>query len=256
MTPHEKAINAVNARIERLQAALREASVDTAQRFLLQSIVATVGAAEALNDLAAAVGEYARRRHAEVKQTTGTFAAQHAESLKSGQELLEKLKASPTDRSIRKEIERAQSSMAAAQKAVRRASNALRRELAPGLALVDAMAVSVRRFSEAEQTDALKRVIKSVVAQTRDFFASQPGVSSKGVIDAAAWEKTAVAEINQSAGFHDAYARTGHQVIVALELMTLAASESPPQSAEEATRRAHEAVAARLTALTARLAAN
>ena len=66
MTPHEKAVNAINARLERLQANLREAKVETAQGFLFQSIVVTIAIAEALNDYIKQVGEYARRRHGEV----------------------------------------------------------------------------------------------------------------------------------------------------------------------------------------------
>jgi hypothetical protein len=255
MTPHEKAVGAINTRIERLQANLREANGETAQRFLFQSLVVTVGVAEALNDYIAMVGQYARRRHAELKQTNEALRAQHADLLKSGQEQLEKLKANPTDRAIRKEIEHTQQSMAAIQKNLRRAGNALQRELAPSLALIDPMAVNIRRLSEADQTDALKRLLKAIVGHVRELYAAQPALPAKDIIDAATWEKSLRAEIDQSAGFHDAYARAGYTATLALELMTMAVAENPPRSAEEASQRANESTAARIKAITARLTA-
>jgi hypothetical protein len=253
MTPHQKAVNAINARLERLQANLRDAKEESAQRFLFQSIVVTLGVAEALNDYIKMVGEFARRRHGELKQTNETLGAQHADLLKSGQELLEKLKANPTDRALRKEIERAQQNMTAVQKTLRRAGNSLQRDLAPSLALIDEMAVSVRRLSEADDIDALKRLLKAIVGQVREFYASQPSLPGKRIVDAAAWEKSVVSEIDQAAGFYDAYARAGFQATVALEMMTLAVAEHPPGTAEEATERANQAVAVRLKEITTRL---
>lgn len=258
MTPHEKAVNAINTRLERLQANLREAKVESAQRFLFQSIVVLIAVAEALNDYIKRVGEYAKRRHGEVKHTNEALDAQHAEWLKSGKELLEKLKANPTDRAIRKEIERAQESMAAIQKTMRRGANALQRDLAPSLATIDEMAVSVRRLSEADQSDALKRLLRSVVEQVKELYAAQPALPAlpaKDAIDAVAWEKSAVAEIDQAADFYDGYARAGYQVILAIEWMAMAVSENPPRAAEDATQRANEAVAARLKETAARLTA-
>lgn len=254
MTPHEKAVAAVNARIERLQAELHGAKAEGAQRFLIQAIVVTVSAAEALNDYARAVGQFAQRRHAQVKQANETLTTQHAELLKSGQILLEQLKASPTDKALRKEIERTQSAMAAVQNTVRRGANALQRDLAPGLALLDEMAGALRRLSEAEQADALKRGLKAIVGHVRELYAAQSGVRGKDLVDAPVWEKSILAEVDQAAGFHDAYARAGYQAILALELMTLAVAENPPETAGEAARRAQEAVAVRLKAVTARLA--
>ncbi len=252
MTPHEKAVNAVNRRLERLQANLRAAEVETAGRFVFQALVVTVGAGEALNDFLKQVGEYAKRRHAELTPANETLAAQHAELLKAGKILLEQFKANPTDRDLRKQIDAAQQNMAAIQKTLRRGANALQRGVAPGIAMIDTMAESVQRFSEAEDNDALKRVLKSVVAQVRELYRAQPGLPAKDVIDADTWEKSAVAELNQSAGFHDAFARAGSHVILGLELMALAMGERPPGSAQEAATRANEAVTTRLKTATAR----
>lgn len=255
MTPHEKALTAINARLERLQASLREAKVETAQRFLFQSLVVTLAFAEALNDYIKKIGEYAQRRHAALKQVNETLEAQHAAALKSGQDLLEKLKAAPTDRAIRKEIERVQQNMAAIQKTLRRGTNALQRELAPSLATIDLMSDSVRRLSEADQSDALKRLLGTIVGQVRELYATQPALPAKDVIDAAGWERSTAAEIDDAAGFHDAYARAGYQATLALEFMALAVSEDPPRTGEEATRRASDAAAQRLKEITARLTA-
>src|SRR5689334_18078554 len=201
MTPHEKAINAINARLERLQANLRDAKMETVQRFLFQSLVVTIGVVEALNDYIKMVGEYARLRHGELKQTNEALAARHTDLLNYGKELLEKLKGNPTDRTIRKDIERAQQDMAAVQKNLRRGANALQRDLGPSLATIDQMAESVRRLAEADQSDALKRVMKAVIAQVRDLYAAQPGLPAKDIIDAGAWERSAGVEIDQAAGF-------------------------------------------------------
>ena len=43
------------------------------------------------------------------------------------------------------------------------------------------------------------------------------------------------------------------QALLGMELMTMAVSENPPRSAEDAAKRGNEAVAARLKAITARL---
>src|ERR1051325_8260382 len=131
MTPHEKAIAAINTRLERLQASLREAKEESAQRFLIQAVVVTLALADAFNTYIKAVGEYAQRRHGELKQTRETLTAQHAELLKTGQELLEKLKAAPTDKTLQKEIERVQTAMESLQKNLRRGANALQRDVAP-----------------------------------------------------------------------------------------------------------------------------
>ena len=62
-------------------------------------------------------------------------------------------------------------------------------------------------------------------------------------------------EIDQAAGFDDAYARAGYQMVLALELMALGVTENPPRTAEEATQRATESAAARIKAVTARFTA-
>lgn len=253
MAPIEKAENALNRRIGRIQADLRATTSETAQHFLVQALVACAGIGEALSHYVRTIGEYAQARHGELKQTHATLTGQHADVLKSGNELLERLKANPTDRALRKEIEVAQKAMAAIQKTLRRGADSLQRELAPSMAMIDKLALSVRRLGEADQIDALKRVTRMVVEHAHELYRAQPGLPAKGIIDAEAWEKSAVAEIQQAADFHEAYARAGYQVVLALELMTMAVSATPPRTAEEAIQRANEAVAARLKAITARL---
>lgn len=255
MTPHEKAVNAINARLERLQANLRESNVEAVQQFLFQSIVATVGVAEALNDYIKAVGAYAERRHREVRQTNERLTVQHAELLQSAKDMLEKLKANPTDRAVHKEIERAQQEMEAIQKAVRRGANVLQRETAPCLALIDEMAMSVRKLGEVDQRDALKRLLKAIVGQVREFYHSLPGLPAKDVIDAPTWEAATAAEMDQAVDFYDAYARAGFQATLALESIALAISENPPRTAAEAMQRGNEATVARLKQVAARIGA-
>lgn len=254
MTPHEKAANALNARLERLQANLRDAHVESARRFLVQSIVVVLGIGEALNDYGRAVARYAQRRHAILKQTNEALAAQHEELLSSGKERLERFKAAPTDKALRKELEATQQKMASIQKTLRRAANTLQRDLAPGLAVLDELAVSVRKFGEAEQAESLQRVLQTVIGLARKLYAAQPDLPGKNLIDATAWEKSALGELDQAVDFYDAYARTGHQLLVAIELMAIALSETPPQTAEETAQRANDGVAARVKAITARFA--
>lgn len=254
MTPAEKAVNAVNSRIERLQAHLREAKSEAAQRFLSESVLVTIGVGEALAGYIKAVGEHAQRRHGELKATNAALTAQHAELLKGGQALLEQLKANPTDRAIRKEIDLAQQNMETVQKTVRRGANALQRDLAPSLALIDKFAVSVRKLSDAEETEALKRGLKTVVELVRELYVAQRTLPLKDTINAEVWQKSALAEIDQATDFYDAYARSGYQTILALELMTMAVSATPPQTLGEATSRANEAVAARIKQIASRFA--
>src|SRR5205085_1190970 len=161
MTPAEKAVDAINRRIERLQANLRDAKSETAQRFLFESVLATVGVGEALTDYIKAVGVYAKRLHGGLKETKVTLEAQHAELLKTGQAQLEQLKAKPADKAtLLKEIEKTQQDMAAIQKTLRRGANSLQRDVAPAIATIDKLAVGVRRFCEAEESEALKRALR------------------------------------------------------------------------------------------------
>lgn len=252
MTPIEKAENALNRRIGELQASLGEAESDTARRFLFQSLVVCIGIGEALKDYIRMIGQYAQARHAALKPTHDTLTAQHADLLKSGRELLEKLKADPTDRAVRKEIEVLQRNMAAIQKTLRRGANALQRETAPSMALIDQLAESIRRFGEADDRDALKRVIKLAVGHGRELYLAHPPLKARDVIDPTAWEKSAVSEINQATDFYEAFAQAGYQVILALDTMTMAVSDTPPQTTEDAMHRARESAAARLKAITAR----
>jgi hypothetical protein len=255
MTPHEKAVAAINARLQQLQSELRVATAESAQRFLFQAIVVAVAAAEALNDFIATVGRHGERRHGEAKQANEALAAQHAALLNSGRELLEKLKANPGDRSLRKEIELAQNNMATIQKVLRRATNALQRDLAPGLAMVDRMAEDVRRFADAGDAEALRRFFRAIVGHVGEFCAAHTG-PAKGLVDVALWGKTGLAELDQAAGFNDAYARAGYQGVMALESATMVLADEPPRTAEDATARASDMAAARLKRIAARFTAD
>jgi hypothetical protein len=252
MTPIEKAENALNSRIERIQKNLLAADSDTARHFLVKSLLVSIGLGEALTDYVRMIGEYARGRHGGLKQAHDSLTAQHADLLKSGQELLARLKANPADRTLLKEIEAVQRNMEAIQKNLRRGANALQREVAPSMAMIDKLAESVRRLAEADQIDTLKRVIKGLLEHVRELYLSQPTLESKEIIDPAAWEKSAVSEIDQATDSHEAYAQAGYQALLALDVMTMAVSATPPRHAEEATSRANESVAARLKAIAAR----
>src|SRR5688500_5297321 len=214
MAPIEKAETALNRRIERIQKTLREAESETAQKFLVQALVVSVGIGEALADYVRMIGQYAEGRHSGLKQSHDTLTMQHAGMLKSGQELLERWKANPADRTLRKEIEIVQRNMATVQKTLRRGPNALQREIAPSMAMIDKLANSVRRLSEADELGALKRVTKMAVGHVRELYLAQPTLESKEIIDAAAWEKSAASEIDQATDYHDAYARAGYQVML------------------------------------------
>ncbi|HVS51650.1 MAG TPA: hypothetical protein VHD62_04785 [Opitutaceae bacterium] len=254
MTPAEKAVAAINARIERLQGTLRESKSEAAQRFLSESILVTIEIGEALTDYIKAVGAHAQRRHGALKDTHAALTAQHAEALQSGQALLERLKADPSDRALRKEIEATHQSMAAIQKNLRRGTNVLQRELAPSLASIDRIATSVRRFSEAESSDALLRALKTMTDLVREFYVAQRTLPLAETIDAAAWEKSARADIDQATELYDAYARAGYQAMLALETMTLAVAEAAPRTRDETNLRAKEAVAVRVKRVAARFA--
>jgi hypothetical protein len=256
MNPTEKAVNALNHRLERLQANLREAQSEQARRFLLQSLVVTAGMGEAMTDYIKQVGHHAQRRQAEFKQTTAALGARHADLLKSGSALLEQLKAKPTDRALRQEIDRMQQDMAAIQKNLRRGAHELQSELSLIMAMIDEIAVSVRRLSEAEQADSLKRVLKRVVEYVRELYAGlETTRQAKDVIDATAWEQSAVSGIDPASDFYDAYARAVYQAMLAFDLMTMAVSENPPATAEEATHRANESAAVRVKDITTRFTA-
>jgi hypothetical protein len=252
MTPIEKAENALNARIERLQAKLREAKSEPAQRVLFQALVVCIGTGEALTAYVKMIGQFAQARHGELKQAHDTLTVQHADLLKSGNELLARLKASPGDRGLLKEIEAAQRSMEGIQKSLRRGANALQREVAPSMAMIDKLALTVRRLGDADEIDALKRSVREFIGHAGELYRAQPTLPAKDVIDAAAWEKVAVSELDQAGDSHEAYARAGYQAMLALDLMTMAVSPTPPRTAEEATTRAGESIAARLKEITAR----
>jgi hypothetical protein len=255
MTPTEKAEAALNTRLERLQVNLRAAASESSRRFLAQSIVACLGLGEAMTDYVKMIGEYAQGRYGEIKQSHATLTMQHADLLKAGGELLERLKAAPNDSGIRKEIERTQQAMESIKKTLRRGANTLQRDLAPSMGMVDKIAASVRRFAEAEQPETLKRAIGTIIGHVRELYLSHPDLPAKDIIDAAAWEKSAANEIEHASDFFEAYALTGYQALRAVAVMTMAVSSTPPQTAEEANRYANESVAARLKEITVRFGA-
>lgn len=254
MTPIEKAENALNSRISQLQATLRETQSETAQQFLVQALVVSIGIGEALTHYVRMIGEYAKGRHGELKQTNDALTAQHADLLKEGQALLERLKAAPADAALRKEIEGAQKKMADIQKNLKRGANALQRETAPSIAMIDQLALGVRRLSEAGQIDALQRAIKLILGNAHDLYRAQPTLPARDIIDAATWEKTAASEIAQATDSHEAFARAGYQAMLALDVMAMAVSSTPPRTTAEALQRANESVATRVKAITARFA--
>lgn len=254
MTPIEKAENALNRRLESLQAKLREAKSEVSRRFLFQSLVVSVGLGEALADYVKAIGQYAQGRHGELKQMQETLIAQHADLLKSGNELLERLKADPSDRVIRKEIERAQQAMAGIQKTLRRGADSLQRDVAPSMAIAEKLSLSLRRLGEAEQPETLQRAVKMILENVQELYREHPGLPAQDIIEAEAWEKSAASAIDQASDFYEAYARAGSQALLALDAMTMAVSPNPPSTAEDMTRRAHASVAARLQAIATRFA--
>lgn len=255
MTPVEKAELALQARVERLQLNLREASSDTTRQFMAQSLTVCIGLGETLSDYVKMIGEYAQGRYGEIKEENAALVAQHAELLKSGNELLEQLKANPQDRNLRQEIERAQEGMAAIQKTLRRGANSLQRDLAPSMGMVDDVAVSLRRFGEADRLNVLKSTTGTIIDQVRELYRTQPALPAKNIIDASAWAKAAASEVDQAADFYEAYALAGYQAMRAIEMMTMAVSPSPPLTAEEVSRRATESVAARIKAIAVRFGA-
>ncbi len=254
MTPIEKAETALNHRIVRLQGTLREGKSETAQRFVVQSVIVCIGIGETLADYVKTIGQFARERHGEIKEGQAALTVQHATLLKSGNELLEQLRAKPTDRTLRKEIDEVQRSMAAIQKTLRRGANSLQRDVAPSTAMIDPFAMSIKRLCEADQLDGLKRVIKLFVGHVGDLYLAQPTLESKISIGAAAWEASAVAQIDAATDFHEAFAHAGYQAILALNTMMLAVSQTPPRTAEEAIQRANQSAEERLKAITARFA--
>lgn len=255
MTPVERTEAAVNSRIEKIHANLREEASETARQVLVQSLVVCFGMSEALVGYVQNIAQYARARHGALKETHATLSAQHGDLLNAGKEMLERFKANPTDRALRKEIEGVQRQMESIQKTLRRGADSLQRELAPSMAMIDPLAVSIRRLAEADQLDALKRATKAVLEHVRDLYQAQPGLPAKDVLDRDSWEESALSAIDQATGFYDAFARAGYQAILALDVMTMAVSDTPPQTAEEASNRANASVAARLKDIAKRLAA-
>lgn len=255
MTPLEKAETALNSRIERLQTNLNNSTSEAARAFLLQSLVVCVGLGEALAGYVKAVQAYANIRYSEIKEMQAKLTAEHAALLTSGNDLLERLRANPTDRDVLKQIEQAKKDMAAIQKTLRRGADSLQRELAPSMGIMDKLALSIRRFAEADGIDALKRTGKTVFEHVRELYSEQPRLDSRTIIDQAALERAALAEIDQGTDLYDSFARTGYHTMLAIDLMTLAVSETPPRTMDEACERAREASNTRVNTIAARLSA-
>lgn len=255
MTAIEKAENALNARIARIQANLLETKADQTRQFLFQSLVACIGIGEGLTQYVKAIGDFARERHAVIKEAHAERTAEHAQLLQKGTELLERFKATPTDKALRKELERTQAAMAAIQKTLRKGTNALQRELAPSLAMLDEIALTLRRLGEADQKDPLKRAVKRIIEQADELYRAQPTLTAKRIVDAEAWSKSAAAEIDRATDYYEAYAHAGTQAMLALAVMAMAVSAAPPATAEDATRRASEAITARIREITGRFTA-
>ncbi len=253
MTPIEKAETALNSRIERIQANLSAAQTEVERQLQFQSLIVCIGIGEALRDYVRTIGEYARGRHAELKQAHDSLTARHAQVLQNGNELLERFKTNPTDRALRKEIELAQRDMATIQKTLRRGADSLQRDVAPSMAMIDELALTVRRFAEADQLDGMKRITQVFLGHVHQLYRTQPTLPSKDIIDAVAWESSALAEVDQAADFHEAYARAGFQAILAIEVMTMAVSSAPPENAQEAATRANSSAATRLKQIATRL---
>jgi hypothetical protein len=253
VSPIEKAENALNNRIARLQTNLRATKSEAAQGFLFQSLIVCTGIGEALTAYIKMIGQYAQGRHQELKQAQDTLTTQHADWLKTGNELLERLKANPSDKALRKEIEQAQQAMAGIQKTLRRGANSLQRDVSPSLAMIDPLADSIRRLAESDDLLALQRVIKLLVGHVNELYRAQPNLPAKDIIDPEAWETSAMAAIESATDFHEAWARAGNQGVLALDLMTMAVSPNPPESATEAIQRANESAAERLKAIALRL---
>lgn len=253
MTPMEKAEHALNERIAHLQVRLNEAQSDTARHHLIQAVVVCVALSEGITDYVRNVQQYAQSRYGELKEKQAALTSHHAELLTAGKGLLEQLKADPADRNVRREIEQAQRAMAAIQKTLRKSADTLQRELSPSLRRVDEIAETVGRLCRAEDKSELGRSIRLMIGEVLALYRGHPNLPAKGVIDASAWETSALSSVEETTEFDDAHARAGFQILVALQVMTLAVSPAPPLTAEDATQRANEAVAQRIQRITARL---
>ena len=123
------------------------------------------------------------------------------------------------------------------------------------MGIMDKLALSIRRFAEADGLDALNRTGKTIFEHVRELYAEQPRLESRTIIDETSLEQSALTEISQGTDFYDSFARTGYHVMLAIDLMTLAISETPPRTMEEARSRAQETSNARVNTIAARLSA-
>lgn len=253
MSPIEKAESALNTRVATLQANLRAAGATSAQPALFQALLVCLAVGDSLADYVRAVNEHAQARHAELKRVEGELTAQHLALLQAGSQLLEQLKVNPGDKAVRQEIERTKRSMEGVQQKLRRGSYALRNDLAPGIAMIDQVALTIRRFGEADQLEVLKRAVRAMIAHAAELYRSQPGLTARDIVDADEWEPAAVAGIDQATEFQEAYARAGYQTLLALKLLAMALSPTPPETTAEATSRATAAIAERLKATATRI---
>jgi hypothetical protein len=256
MTPIEKAERALNLKIEEMQARIQAAGSDKPRPDLVQGLLIWASLGETITEYVGAISNYAKLRHAELKEKQVTLIAEHDNFLKSGQEQLERLKGNPADSAIRQEIKQTQRSMEAIQKTLRRGAATLQSEVNPSIRILDTLADHIRRLCESEDKAEIKRWTKAIVQQPEELYRAHPALPTKGIIDTSSWEKSASNAIDEAGDFLEAQSRAGFQSMLALEIMIMAISPNPPESSEESTERANAAVALRTNKLMARLAGN
>jgi len=256
MTPIEKAERALNLKIEQMQTRIQAAGSDKPRPDLVQGLIIWVSLGETITEYVAAISSYAKLRHAELKEKQLNLVAEHESLLKSGQKQLERLKLDPSNREIQKEIKQTQRSMETVQKTLRRGAASLQNEVNPSIRIFDTLADHVRRLCESEDKTEIKRWTKAIVQQPEELYRTHPTLPTKGIIDTPTWEKSASNAIDESTDFLEAQARAGFQAMLALEIMIMALSPTPPETTEAATERANAAVASRTKKLMTRLAGN
>lgn len=251
----EQAEKALNARIQDFQTKLQAADAGPLRDSLVQAIVVYAGIGEAISAYVQSINQYATARFGELKTAQGTLTTEHAELLKSGHALLEELKLRPTDRALRKEIERTQRKMETLQKTLRRGADALQREISPGVRSLDELAAALRQLAEAEDTAKLRRAVHSMLAVARDRYHSGDHPPGNGVSPVAAWERGAVEAVENATNFYAAHARAGTHAILVTELLSAAMRVTPPETLDAGLQEAHAAVARRLAAVAERFRA-
>ncbi len=254
MSPIEKAEQALNAQIEQVQARLKAASLTQPRPDLVQGVLVWAGLGETITQYVASIGEYARKRHGELKQIQLSLTVQHDELLKSGNEMLVRLKDDPSDRVVQKAIGEAQRAMETIQKTLRRGAATLQKEVNPCIRSIDTVAENIYRLCESKDRDRMKRWTKAIVREPEELYRAHPALPAKAMIDTASWERSAAIAIDEAPTFFEAQARAAFQAMIALEIMILGISMEPPRSPGEATERANAGVSLRLKKIMQRLA--